>query len=228
MKQIALDIGVPFGPRLENFLAGRNEEALQHLRLWVQGSTRAPVPTYLWGPGGSGKSHLLKAVRTALTEKGVATGWLSADSGVALAFDPGWEAVLMDDVHVYSVDQQQQAFRWFIEAQSPAQGPARWVLAAGDCAPAQLPLRADLRTRLGWGHVFGLHVLDENERRAVLRRVADQRGIFLGDEVMDFLLRRFSRDLGSLLILLDRIDVYALEAKRGVTIPLIRSMLETE
>ena len=92
--------------------------------------------------------------------------------------------------------------------------------------PADLPLREDLRTRLGWGHVFELQVPTEAERRAVLRRAADARGLFLPDEVMDFILARFSRDLGNLIALLDRLDAYALQTKRAVTIPLLKEMLQ--
>ena len=100
------------------------------------------------------------------------------------------------------------------------------MLGAGDQPPAGLQVREDLRTRLGWGHVFGLKVLSEPERRAVLRQAADARGVFLGDEVMDFMLARFSRDLGSLMELLELIDGYALQTKRAITIPLIRSMMD--
>ena len=94
--------------------------------------------------------------------------------------------------------------------------------------PADLKLREDLRTRLGWGHVFDLQVLSEPERRAVLRQEADARGVFLSDEVMDFMLTRFSRDLGSLMELLDLMDGYALQTQRAITIPLIKSMMESE
>jgi DnaA family protein len=100
------------------------------------------------------------------------------------------------------------------------------VLAAGGLPPADLKLRDDLRTRLGWGHIFQLHLLDETERRTVLRLAADARGLFLSEEVMDFMLSRFSRDLGSLMELLDLMDGYALQTKRGITIPLIKSMMD--
>jgi DnaA-homolog protein len=99
-------------------------------------------------------------------------------------------------------------------------------MAAGALPPADLILRDDLRTRLGWGHVFELHVLSESERRAVLRQSADARGIFLGDDVMDFMLTRFSRDLGSLMELLEQMDAYSLQTKRPLTIPLIKSMMD--
>jgi DnaA family protein len=60
----------------------------------------------------------------------------------------------------------------------------------------------------------------------VLRQAADARGIFLSDEVVDFMLTRFSRDLGSLMELLDLMDGYALQTQRTITIPLIRAMME--
>lgn len=224
MKQIALDIGLGGTPTLANFLSGPNEAALRHLQLWVGSPTRSPVPTYLWGPPASGKTHLLKAVREALREQGAACGWMDASTTQPPEFDEDWAVVLMDEVHLYTAVQQHAAFNWFVNAQTLQRG----VLAAGASAPAGLALREDLRTRLGWGHVYQLQVLTEPERRAVLRQAADARGVFLSDEVMDFMLTRFSRDLGSLMQLLEHLDGYALQTQRAITIPLIKSMLESE
>ena len=222
MKQIALDIGLARGATLANFCAGPNEAALAHLRLWAGSPTRSPVPTYLWGASGSGKTHLLEAVAQALREQGAAAGWLDPSLHEPPEFDEAWAVVLMDDVDRYTAVQQHAAFNWFVNAQTLQRG----VLAAGAAPPADLRLREDLRTRLGWGHVFHLQVLSEPERRAVLRQAADDRGVFLGDDVMDFMLTRFARDLGSLMQLLDQLDGYALQTKRAITIPLIKSMLE--
>jgi DnaA family protein len=225
MKQIALDIGLSAGPTMNNFFAGPNEAALKHLRLWLgdkaQAATRSPVPTYLWGPEGCGKSHLLKAAREGLREQGAQVGWLGA-ADLPAAFDERWTAVLLDDVHLFTAEQQHAAFNWFVNAQTHHKP----VLAAGLWAPADLKLRDDLRTRLGWGHIFSLQLLGEAERRGVLRKAADARGVFLSDEVMDFMLKRFSRDLGSLMELLDLLDGYSLQTQRTITIPLIKSMLE--
>lgn len=224
MKQIALDIGLARVPTLASFCPGPNEAALVHLRLWCGSTTRSPVPTYLWGDSGSGKTHLLQAVAQALREQGALVGWLDPTVAQPAEFDERWAAVLMDDVDLYNTRQQHAAFNWFINAQTLQRG----VVAAGELPPADLKLREDLRTRLGWGHVFALQVLSEPERRAVLRQAADARGIFLSDEVMAYMLNRFSRDLGSLMQLLDHLDVYALQTQRAITIPLIRSMLENE
>ncbi|HNW03185.1 MAG TPA: DnaA regulatory inactivator Hda [Burkholderiaceae bacterium] len=222
MKQIALDIGLASGPTLASFFAGPNEAALKHLQLWAGSPTRSPVPTYLWGATGSGKTHLLKAVREALREQGATAGWMDASVLEPPEFNEAWSVVLLDDVHLYTAVQQHAAFNWFVNAQTHQRG----LLAAGELPPADLKLREDLRTRLGWGHVFALLPLSEPERRAVLRQQADDRGVFLGDEVMDYMLTRFSRDLGSLTELLSLIDGYSLQTKRPITIALIKSMMD--
>ena len=235
MKQLALDIGLAPAPTLERFFAGPNGDVLQHLRQALgdgaSGASEAgkvPVPTYLWGEAGSGKSHLLQAVREALREHGASVGWRDASSKYAPSFDERWTAVILDDVHLYSTSQQNVAFNWFINAMSPASGVQRWVLAAGELPPADLPLRGDLRSRMGWGNVFHLQRLDEAELRAVLRQQAGARGVHLGDDVMDYMLKRFARDLGSLVALLERLDRHALRTQRALTIPLLKDMLGSE
>ena len=226
MKQIALDIGLAPGPTLKNFFAGPNQAALQHMQLWVGSDKRSPVPTYVWGEGGSGKTHLLRAVQASLRDQGCTVGWMDASVVEPTAFEESWRVVILDDVHLYTAVQQHAAFNWFVNATTPGDGQQRWVLAAGSVPPSDLSLREDLRTRLGWGHIFQLQVLSEPERRSVLRQQADERGVFLSDEVMDFMLNRFSRDLSSLIQLLDQLDGYALQTQRAITIPLLKAMLE--
>jgi len=109
-----------------------------------------------------------------------------------------------------------------VQAQSQQAG----VVAAGELPPADLKLREDLRTRLGWGHVWALKLMGDDERRAVLISAAAERGLNLSPEVVDFILTRFSRDLGHLMQLLHHLDAYALQVQRTITIPLIKDMLQ--
>ena len=230
MKQIALDIGLSTSPGFANFYAAGNEEVLQHLQTWVQSATlpegKNPVPTYLWGPYGSGKSHLLQAARDVLHTQNAKVGWLDAaheqGGGALPEFQEFWEAVFLDDVHLYNPQQQHTAFNWFVNAQTHK----CLVLAAGLLPAVELNLRDDLRTRLASGYTFAVHALDESQCRAALQQAANERGVSLSGDVVDYMLTRFSRDMGSLMELLIQLDAYALQTQRNITVPLIRAMME--
>ena len=144
MKQIALDIGVSVGPSLANFFPGNNASALAHLELWMAGSTRSPVPTYLWGEHGCGKTHLLQAVAEHIQGQGALVGWMDASTRQAAEFNPEWEVLIMDDVQSFTPVQQHAAFNWFVNAATPgcfqaAVGLGRWGLAAARPAFARRP-----------------------------------------------------------------------------------------
>jgi DnaA family protein len=221
MQQFTLDVAVDIGPSLESFLPTGNEAAHQHLRLWLDAKQRSPVPIYLWGESGTGKTHLLQALERGLQERAEPFGSMSADVQDAPSFNPAWRVVLMDDVHRYNSLQQHAAFNWFVNSATVGCS----VVATGDAAPAALMLRDDLRSRLGWGDIFALQALSDMAQREVLKQSAHARGLSLSDEVLDYMSTRFSRDLGNLMQWLDKLDQYALQTKRGITVPLLKDML---
>jgi DnaA-homolog protein len=221
MRQIPLAIGLSAERTFDNCTMGENALAISHLQAL---SDQAAAPAYLWGCAGSGKTHLLHATAHRFQRQGLHIGWFQATNAPPWPFDDAWALIVMDDCDQFDADQQHAAFTLFIEA-TTRQIP---VVAAGQVPPIDLPLREDLRTRLGWGHVFAVQPLNETEVRATLRREADQRGIFLSDDVMDYLLTRFSRDLKHLMAQLDQLDEFSLATKRVVTVPLLKKMLLEE
>ena len=220
MKQIPLAIGSEPVRSFENFLPGANAAALAHLLAIGAG---AP-PVYLWGPAGSGKTHLLQAVVQREQQQGESTAWFGADVAAPWQAPEHCDWLVFDDCESLDAAQQQAAFSLFVEAS--ARGAV--VIAAGSVPPVDLAVREDLRTRLGWGHVFALMPLAEPEVRSALRREADRRGTFLSDDVMDYLLTRFARDLKHLMTQLDRLDEFSLSTKRAITVPLLKQMLAEE
>ena len=220
MKQIPLAIGIEPARTFANFLPGANGAAVAHLLRLEAG---AP-PLYLWGPAGSGKTHLLQAAVDRARGQGARAAWFAARDASPWAADSDHEWLVFDDCDALDAARQHAAFSLFVDAAS--RGAV--ILAAGRLPPVDLALREDLRTRLAWGHVFALQPLSEPEIRAALRHEADRRGTFLSDDVMDYLLTRFERDLKHLMAQLDRLDEFSLSTKRAITVPLLKQMLAEE
>jgi DnaA family protein len=219
MRQIALDLRRVEAPTLANFVAGRNGEVLAQLGQLRTGAAPAGAPLiYLWGEPGCGKTHLLQALASA-------QGVLGPDAPAA-AFAAALETaqspvVAIDDCERLDAQRQQLAFQLVNRARAQ---PGTTVLAAGAQPPLALALRDDLRTRLGSGLVYRLHLLTDEEKAAVLGRVAAERGVAISPDVVPWLIAHTSRDIRALLRLFDALDRHAFERKRAITLPLLREL----
>lgn len=216
-----IQIPLPLGPlplrSFGSFVPGRNTAAFEQLRDLVQPG----APVYLWGPSGSGKTHLLHALAQCHRGPGQQIGWFGAGIPLPWGVTPTMRLLLIDRCELLQHAEQQAAFALFVEASTNSVQ----VAAAGRLPPVDLPLREDLRTRLGWGHVHALLPLSDEQTLAALRCEAGRRGMGLPDEVLNYLVTRFPRDLAHLMPLFDRLDEFALSLSRPVTVPLLRQML---
>jgi len=214
MQQLLLELAPPPAPTLANFVAGRNGAALAALREALAGRERG---VFLWGAGGSGRTHLLRGFVEAAAH---AAGYFSAAS-------TDWDraamlqAVAVDDVE--RLDERGQIALFDLCNRLRAADGA--LVAAGNVPPAQLALRDDLRTRLGAGIVLQVHALSDAEKTEALGAHAARRGIALGEDLVRYLLTHFERDMGTQIALLDALDRYSLEHKRPITLPLLKQAL---
>jgi DnaA family protein len=231
MKQQILDFAWAPLPPFAGFLPGDNAAVVAQLR-----EQRWPgAPVYLWGPAGSGKTQLLRELQARAAEGGFVAQWFDAASPLPWTLADDAALVLLDGVDQYDDARQHAAFTLFVEAASrvgqASEATARLGVqfaSAGRLPPVDLPVREDLRTRLGWGPVHAVLPLTEGLTRDALRQEAARRGIALGNDVLDYILVRFARDLKSLMHLLHRLDDFALAEKRAITVPLLKRMLDEE
>lgn len=221
MKQLALDFARAPLPTLQNFVAGRNGELLQNLGRLATGSAGERL-IYIWGAPGSGRSHLLKGAVAAVHATGASAAYVACAGETRFAEGiERMDCVAVDDVGQLDEDAQIALFNLY-NALRERRGA---LLASGDAPPVQLKLRQDLVTRLGWGLVYQVHALSDEEKAQALKRHAAARGFQLPDEVCAYLLTRVQRDMTSLLAMLDALDRRSLEAKRPITVTLARELL---
>jgi len=213
-RQLVLDLLQPAAPTLENFVAGRNAEAVQALRRLATGAAGERI-VYLWGEPGCGRSHLLQA----LAAMPGARPWRAAEAPDSAGL------TLVDDVGQLDEAAQIALFNRLNAVRARADAAC---VAAGDTPPGRLALREDLRTRLAWGLVYRLQPLADAEKAEALRAHAAARGLAVGAEVIDYLLAHLPRDMRTLAAALDALDAFALAHKRPLTVPLARQWLAAD
>ena len=229
--QLLLDISPRQLPTLDNFVVGGNTELLARLSALAAPGVIDMI--YLWGPPGSGRSHLLHgalaaarnrqrpAVFCAGAEPGAKPGNAVGDSQAPI---PG-SLVIVDDVDALGDAAQIALFRAF----NAARRDGLALLLSGGAPPLRLArLREDLRTRIGSALVYEVQPLSDAEKSAALLRHGASRGMRIDSAIIDYLLRHGRRDLPSLLAVLDALDRASLQQQRPVTLPLLREILQTE
>lgn len=227
MRQLPLGVQLGVTHRFETFHDGGNREAV--LALAAQAAETGGPPLWLYGPPGSGKSHLLQAACARAGERGMTAAWLPL--GAARAGDPamlaGFERlglVALDDVDAVAGDAGWER-ALFSLWNGLAEHGGRLVLAAA-AAPAAIPFGLpDLASRLASSQVHRLQPLAEREQGEALVQRARHRGLELPPETLQYLTRRAPRDFASLCRLLDALDIESLAAQRRLTVPFVRDWL---
>jgi DnaA-homolog protein len=213
-RQLVLELLAPAAPTLENFVIGRNAEAVEALGRLAAGAAGERI-VYLWGEPGCGRSHLLQA----LAAVPGARPWRADE-----APDAGG-LTLVDDVEQLDEAAQISLFSRLNAVRARADAAC---VAAGSLPPARLPLREDLRTRLAWGLVYRLQPLADAEKAEALRKHAAARGLAIGGDVIGCLLTHLPRDMRTLTAALDALDGFALAHKRALTVALARQWLAAD
>jgi DnaA family protein len=227
MRQLPLSVRIPDRAVFGTYLPARNAQALEHLTL-VAGGHRMET-TWLCGPHGTGKTHLLQAVCVQASETKQAgyfpmREFASLGVGVLEEILP-FDCLCLDDVDAVTGNREWERALFAVLIDMQERG-ARLVMSA-EVPPALVQWALpDLGSRCAASAVFQLRLLDEEEQQEALKLRARVRGVELPDETARWLLRRFPRDMRTLYDLLDTLDEASLVAQRRLTVPFIRSVLK--
>ena len=227
MQQLPLGWRWPAQQRFDTFFATGNEAAVELLRQVADGGSTGWI--FLFGPEGSGRTHLLMATCQAANALEFSAQYLPlaalpAPVDGAIRGFGGSDLLVLDDLDAIAGDAAAEHALFDLYNRCRAEGSTLVFVASAP--PAQIGIQLpDLVSRLSSCTQLPLRALDDAQRRDVLRSRAEARGIALDEAVLDFLFSRYARDLGSLGALLDRVDRESLAAKRRVTVPFLRQLL---
>jgi len=226
-KQLPLDFKHRSNQSFDDYFSGENEEVVSHLK---QCSDKKGEPfIFVWGPSGTGKTHLLQACCQQTAQTGDNTFYLELKSGQLP--DPsileGLEdlaLVCIDNIHLlHEIEHHQEHYFNFFN-RITEQG--NHLIISANCLPTQLniPL-TDLKTRLNWGLTLKLDRLSDANLMVALSHKAHRMGFDISPQAATFILSRYTRELTDFWALLNILDHATLSAQRKVTVPFLKETL---
>lgn len=230
VRQLPLNIRLDTSANFANFFVGKNQLLLDYLQNFLDNNEDWFV--YLWGAAASGRTHLLQA-SCHLAES---LQWPTAYIPLAehKNFSPAildnlekFSLVILDDVSsIISHHAWEEALFHLYNRIHIAQHK---LIMSADQAPQSLAMcLADLQSRIAMATTFKLQALTDAEKLSVLQLRAMQYGLTLPLNVARFMLHHCPRDLTSLFTSFEKLEDASLAAKRKLTIPFIKQVLELE
>ncbi len=227
--QLPLTFGQTESFSFDQFLNGSNSEVVQKLRLIVEPELQKES-IFIWGAKGVGKSHLLQALCKALAESDQQSVYLplSHRQKFTPLFLEGLEelpVICLDDVDQITGDQEWEKaiFHLFNRVKELD----HILLMSAGSAPKTIEFKLpDLASRMNWGLIYQLQDLEDDKKLTVLQQRADKKSFALPDDVGEFLIKRLPRDMHALCGFLDKLDHASLAAKRKLTVPFVKELLE--
>ncbi len=241
--QLPLPVTLPIDENFDSFVEVGNEGVVavlqnmvaalpnwrQHSGLGHLASLKLPLVTLL-GVSAIGKSHLLFATCHQLAKHKVSHLYLNMNNYQAWShhiFD-GLEdlsLIALDNIHaIAGNDRWEEAlFDLFNRVIETQQALIVCTSQLGPSNPAfTLP---DLRSRLAWGVIYHVNQLDEAGREEAVRLRANERGLKLSNQALQFLLHHSERDLKSLMALLGRLDTRSLQEQKRLSVAMVKREL---
>jgi chromosomal replication initiator protein len=225
----------PVIPRFsfENFVVCSGNKTAYHFAQKLATGDATENLLYIYGPEGSGKTHLLTALCNAIGGRYFSfrdAGSLYSHSYPSEGSSPladlfaDANALILDDLHLLPDHQEVRVELW--ELFNACYTSGRKIAIAGLTPPKELPhLDGHLTSRLLWGLVARMDVSDDESRRMILKKLAEDRQMSLPDDVIDQMLLRVRRDIPSLVYALETINRFAIATKRKIGLRLAKEVL---
>jgi len=208
----------------EDFIIADNEGLINSLQSFLQSDESL---FYLWGEGGSGKSHLLQAYINSSGEDGQ-TSVILTDQEIVIRENVSliamFDCICIDNVEQMAGDKplEESLFRWINEVKQARKKIILSSQIANSHRNWQLP---DLRSRLQWGRTHQMSALSRDHVLQVFQQQAQQKGLIIGEKTMQYLKNNCPINMSFLSQLLQKLDETTLIQKKAVTTPLLKKIL---
>ena len=229
-KQLPFPFEFRANQTFDDFFPGSNLEIINHLQKSIAGHGERQI--FLWGESGLGKSHLLQACCHQAQSRQLGAFYFALsrtelpDPELLKGLEK-FDVVCFDNIdYIAGNEVWELAFFNFFNLHRDLD---HTLILSASYPPNEISMQLpDLKTRLNWGLTLKIQPLSDGDKINALTFKASQMGFEISPQAGHFLLTHYDRNLSSLWPLLTKLDRASLAAKRKLTIPFLKQILNEE
>jgi len=221
MNQLGLPISLDSKMLLDNFIA--NSELLNLIHQLFQDKKASEI--YVYGLTGQGKTHVLQGVvlkALASDKNAIYIDCIDSFPEHLLDFIDQLSFISLDNIDLISKENQEI----FFDLYNRARQAGVVILVSGSSLPADLTVMKDLKTRLSLAAVYKLEALNDELTMDVLNKQMNDRNLTIDSKIYEYLFKNYSRDLNTLVSVMNQLDKASLQSKKAISIPFVKTVLQ--
>ncbi|MGM9845564.1 MAG: chromosomal replication initiator protein DnaA [Muribaculaceae bacterium] len=243
-QQPAADFDSQLNPRytFQNYCAGRSNEIARSIGQSIaeNPSLKTFNPLFVFGPTGVGKTHLIQAVGIGVKEKKPSARVLyvtarlfesqftaaqrKGDINNFFHFYQSIDTLIIDDIQ--DINNKPATQNTFFHIFNHLHQNNKQIILSSDCAPAEMEgFEGRLLSRFKWGISTKLDKPDAELRRQVLIQKAEQDGLALPDDVIDFIAENVTDSIRELEGVAASLIAHATVLNCDITVDLARRVI---
>lgn len=234
--------GIQLNPKytFKSFVVGgSNQFAHAASRAVADAPAQAYNPLFIYGGVGLGKTHLLNAIGNQVTERAdlriayVTTEQFTNEVINSIRYDKmidlrkryrNIDMLLIDDVQFLAGKERTQ--EEFFHTFNTLYEARKQIVLSSDRFPKEMPdIEERLRSRFEWGLIADLQPPDVETRIAILREKADDEGLALPDDVVQFLAANMKSNVRELEGSLIRLGAYSSLTGQAIALDMAKNVL---
>ncbi len=230
-EQLTLNVNLRDGYIFDSYYVapkGMNAEVVNVLQSIF--TSKDAQQNIVWGENLSGKTHLLQACCAKAAEIHHTVSYIPLKAFKAYGTEvldglSQSKLIVIDDIEELLGDKEWEIALFNLINVTRENGQS--LLLSSVENPRKLDcILPDLASRLIWGGSYQLQALTDEEKPKALQARAEQRGFKLKDNVIEYLYRRYPRDIESLMEILNKLDEESFRQKSLVTVPFAKKILK--
>ena len=207
---------------LENYIVGNNEHLIETLKVFAENNLGQLI--YLYGKKSTGKSHLCKAVFDIIIDSKVYID----QNNINILRDidiQNTNYLILDDFELILERGENEDLLFYYINEFILSNKSILISTIKSLEDIDFT-KKDLKSRLSSNLIFNIKEFSDDQKIKVIKKITEDIGWTIDENVCQFIMNHYQRDLFFLCNVLKSLDENSLALKKRVTIPFVKSVIQ--